>query len=59
MVANLQALWACHDAQVDALTIPQVGEERAARMYPFGELRRSGAILAMGSDWGVSSPNPM
>jgi predicted amidohydrolase YtcJ len=59
VVANLQALWACHDAQVDALTIPQVGEERAARMYPFGELRRSGATLAMGSDWGVSSPNPM
>jgi predicted amidohydrolase YtcJ len=59
VVANLQALWACHDAQVDALTIPQIGEERAARMYPFGELRRSGAMLAMGSDWGVSSPDPL
>jgi predicted amidohydrolase YtcJ len=59
VVANVQALWACHDAQVDALTIPQIGEERAARMYPFGELRRSGATLAMGSDWGVSSPDPL
>jgi predicted amidohydrolase YtcJ len=59
VVANLQALWACHDAQVDELTLPQVGGERAARMYPFGDLWRSGASLAMGSDWGVSSPDPL
>ena len=42
-----------------SLTLAQVGPERAERLYPFGDLRRSGAVLAMGSDWGVSSPNPL
>jgi predicted amidohydrolase YtcJ len=28
-------------------------------MYPFGSLARSGATLAMGSDWPVSSPDPL
>jgi predicted amidohydrolase YtcJ len=59
VVANLQALWACHDPQMDVLTIGKVGERRAERLYPFGDLRRSGAVLAMGSDWGVSSADPL
>ncbi|MDN4472565.1 amidohydrolase [Demequina zhanjiangensis] len=57
--ANIQALWAVHDPQTDALTAPYVGEERAERMYPFGELLRTGAPLAMGSDWPVSTPDPL
>ncbi len=28
-------------------------------MYPFGSLRRAGAALAFGSDWTVSTPNPL
>jgi predicted amidohydrolase YtcJ len=59
VVANLQPLWACHDPQMDSLTLAQVGPDRATTMYPFGDLHRSGAVLAMGSDWGVSSPNPL
>lgn len=57
-VANCQALWACNDAQMTELTVPFLGPERTARQYPFGSLERSGAMLAMGSDWSVSSPNP-
>jgi predicted amidohydrolase YtcJ len=41
------------------LTIPYLGPERAARQYPFGDLWRSGATLAMGSDWSVSTANPL
>ena len=58
-VANLQALWACHEPQMDELTIPVLGAERARRQYPFGELHRAGATIALGSDWPVSSPDPL
>jgi predicted amidohydrolase YtcJ len=58
-VANLQPLWAAHEAQMDELTIPFLGEPRWTWQYPFGSLRRHGAILAMGSDWSVSTPDPI
>jgi predicted amidohydrolase YtcJ len=56
--ANIQPLWATHEPQMDELTIPFLGDERAARQYPFAALIRAGAIVAAGSDWPVSSPNP-
>jgi predicted amidohydrolase YtcJ len=59
VTANIQALWAAHEPQMDELTIPFIGTERAGRQYPFGDLLRSGARLAAGSDWAVSSANPM
>ena len=57
-IANAQPLWACHERQMDLLTIPFLGPERTGWQYPFGSLVRSGARLAMGSDWAVSTPNP-
>ena len=57
--ANLQALWACHEPQMDELTIPFLGGPRAGQQYPFGDLHRAGATLVMGSDWPVSSPDPL
>ncbi|REK91404.1 amidohydrolase [Streptomyces inhibens] len=57
--ANIQALWAAHEPQMDELTIPFLGAQRAAWQYPFGDLLRSGATLAAGSDWPVSSPDPI
>jgi predicted amidohydrolase YtcJ len=59
VTANMQALWAAHEPQMDELTIPFLGPERSARQYPFGDLLRSGARLAAGSDWAVSSANPL
>ncbi len=59
VTANIQALWAAHEPQMDELTIPFIGPERAARQYVFGDLLRSGARLAAGSDWAVSSANPL
>jgi predicted amidohydrolase YtcJ len=58
-VANAQPLWAAHEGQMDDLTIPFLGEPRWRWQYPFGSLVRSGATLAMGSDWSVSSPDPL
>jgi predicted amidohydrolase YtcJ len=59
VTANLQGLWAAHEPQMDELTIPYLGAERTERQYVFGELLRSGARLAAGSDWAVSSANPL
>ncbi|MGX4733697.1 amidohydrolase [Kitasatospora griseola] len=58
-IANIQPLWAAHEPQMDELTIPFLGPERAAWQYPFGDLLRAGATLAAGSDWPVSSPVPI
>ncbi|MET7619140.1 amidohydrolase [Streptomyces sp. NPDC005408] len=57
--ANIQALWAAHEPQMDELTIPFLGPERSELQYPFGDLLHSGATLAAGSDWPVSSPDPL
>jgi predicted amidohydrolase YtcJ len=59
VVANMQALWACHEEQMDTLTIPFLGPERSQWQYPFAGLAASGARLCAGSDWPVSSPNPL
>lgn len=59
VVANMQALWAFPDAYVTDLTNPRLGPERAARQYPFAALKAAGARLAGGSDWSVSSVNPL
>ncbi|MDR2255976.1 MAG: amidohydrolase [Arthrobacter sp.] len=57
--ANLQALWACHEEQLDVLTLPFLREGAEARHYPFGELRDRGARLVGGSDWPVSTADPL
>ncbi|MFD9726468.1 amidohydrolase [Streptomyces sp. NPDC059072] len=58
-LANIQPLWAAHEPQMDDLTIPFLGPQRAAWQYPFGDLVRAGATLVAGSDWPVSSPDPL
>ncbi len=58
-VANAQPLWAAHESQMDDLTIPFLGSPRWTWQYPFASLVRSGAMLAMGSDWSVSTPDPL
>jgi predicted amidohydrolase YtcJ len=59
VVANAQPLWAVNEGQMLHLTIPFLGPERSSWQYPFASLVRSGAMLAMGSDWSVSSANPL
>lgn len=59
VAANIQACWAINDAAMTDLTVPFLGPKRAGRQYPFAALRRHGAVLAAGSDWPVSSANPL
>jgi predicted amidohydrolase YtcJ len=57
--ANMQPIWACHEPIMDQRTIPFLGSERMTWQYPFASLLRHGARLAGGSDWPVSSANPL
>jgi predicted amidohydrolase YtcJ len=56
-VANIQPFWAQPDLMVETMTRPRLGE-RAERLYPIGDIARSGAALCFGSDWPVSTPDP-
>lgn len=58
VAANMQMLWATLEPQMVELTLPFLGEERSGWQYPFGDLLRAGTVLAAGSDWSVSTPDP-
>ena len=59
VVANFQALWAYKDKHYDKITLARFGHDREQYSYPLNTLHKSGAKLAMGSDWYVSSANPL
>jgi predicted amidohydrolase YtcJ len=59
VIADFQALWAFADPYIKELTIPVLGEERSRRLYPLGSVARTGAVLDCGSDWNVTSMNPL
>ncbi len=59
VAANMQPLWAAFDEQMTELTLPFLGPERSRWQYPFADLARAGARLVAGSDWPVSSPDPL
>jgi predicted amidohydrolase YtcJ len=59
VVANAQPFWACNEPQMTELTIPFLGPARSEWQYPFGGLVQSGAVLAGGSDWPVSTADPL
>jgi predicted amidohydrolase YtcJ len=59
VVANAQPFWSCLDGYMRDLTLPFLEPERAGWQYPWASLRRAGAVLAFGSDWTVSTANPL
>ena len=59
VTANVQPLWACLDDQMSDLTLPFISARARTQQYVFRSLLESGARLAFGSDWPVSSPNPL
>ena len=59
VAANIQGLWAYRDEETIELVEPAIGPERAGRLYPLGGLERAGATLVGGSDWSVTSMNPL
>ena len=59
VAANFQPYWAWADKFITELTIPKLGEERSQWLYPIKSLLDSGALVVFGSDWFVSSGNPL
>ncbi|MER6615655.1 amidohydrolase [Streptomyces xantholiticus] len=59
VIANCQTFWAQSASERDGLTIPFLGAERAGLQFPFAALLASGSRLAMGSDWAVTTANPL
>lgn len=59
VIASAQPLWAQADDYITDLTEPALGPARSRWLYPLGTLLASGTIVAGGSDWSVSSLNPL
>ena len=59
VVANFQGYWAFADPYIKQLTEPALGPERSRWLYPIGSIFKSGAVIVGGSDWNVSSMNPL
>ncbi len=59
VIANFQPLWAYPDLYITELTEPVLGPERSRWLYPIGSIVKSGAKIVGGSDWSVSSMNPL
>ncbi|MFM6939762.1 MAG: amidohydrolase [Rhodoluna sp.] len=58
VTANLEPLWAREDGQLMSC-VEQVGRKRIDSMYRMRDLLNAQARLSFGSDWPVSSPDPM
>jgi predicted amidohydrolase YtcJ len=59
VVANFQPLWAYADLYITELTEPALGPARSRWLYPMASVLKTGAVMACGSDWSVSSMNPL
>jgi predicted amidohydrolase YtcJ len=59
VIPCMQPLWAQQDALMTVLTVPRLGADRADKQYRMRSLADSGAPLALGSDWPVSSGAPL
>ncbi|HET6564165.1 MAG TPA: amidohydrolase, partial [Xanthomonadales bacterium] len=60
VTGTFSAIWAGgEDEFLTELTLPRVGPERYRWTYPMESLIKAGGRVAFGSDWNVSSPDPL
>ncbi|MGQ0766488.1 MAG: amidohydrolase [Gemmatimonadota bacterium] len=59
VIPSFQPLWAWRDSYIRDLTEPRLGPARSRWLYPIESVRKTGAMIAAGSDWSVSSLNPL
>jgi hypothetical protein len=57
--ATFQTLWAYPDPAAIELDIPMIGKKRTYEMYPLGGIQRTGGRIVGGSDYFVTSMNPL
>ena len=58
VAANFQCLW-CYPDPYIGYAEDAVGKDRVERFYPVRSLQKAGAMLVGGSDWNVTSLNPL
>lgn len=59
LIANVQPLWARQDSVLVETKLPLLDEDQQSHHFIFGSMREAGVKLAFGSDWPVSSPDPI
>jgi len=59
VIANFEPLWTKLDPMQMVLSVPRLGEERAARQYQMRSILDLGVPLSFGSDWPVTSEIPL
>lgn len=59
VIANIESFWIQRDPVMVRLTEPRLGEARSRRQYALADLREAGVMLSHGSDWPISSNNPV
>ena len=59
IIANFQPRWAFADPYIKDLTLVPLGPTRSRWLYPIDSVARTGAMLVAGSDWPVTSLNPI
>jgi hypothetical protein len=58
VAANFQCLWCYPDPYIE-FAEDAVGKNRVQKFYPVQSLQKAGALLVGGSDWNVTSLNPL
>lgn len=58
VAANFQCLW-CYPDPYIGFAEDAVGKKRVQEFYPVQSLQKAGALLVGGSDWNVTSLNPL
>ena len=59
IAATFQATWAMPDEYIMGINIPEIGIERVNRMYPIQSVFQAGGLIVGGSDWAVTTMNPL
>lgn len=59
VIANFQPFWAYEDSYIKDITAPNLGPARSRWLRPIGSVKKTGAIIAFGSDWPVTTLNPI
>jgi hypothetical protein len=59
VTATFSSMWAVEDDFLTELTLPRVGPERYRWTYPIASILNAGGRIAFGSDWNVTSPDPL
>ncbi len=59
VIANAEPLWAQLDPLMTVLTTPRLGQVRSDTQYALSSLLHERAALSFGSDWPVSSADPL